>query len=65
MPNEYSIAIHEHLSQLMETARSRLHTIRATGDASAESYCRGQLDELDWIRDYLKQNSDLDGFTYS
>jgi len=64
MPNEYSIEIHDHLTRLIETVRGERETARENKDASAESYWCGQLDELDWIRDYLKENIDLKNFTY-
>jgi len=64
MPNDYSIAIHAHLTQVIETTEAQLQTARKTGNITTESYYRGKLDELDWIRDYLSKNIDLKNFTY-
>ena len=64
MPNDYSIAIHDHISGMIESARNALETAHNNGDITAESSCRGQLDELCWIREYLKNNIDLKNFTY-
>jgi len=64
MPNEYSVAIHNHISRIIETTETQLETARKTGDLPAEAYSRGQLDELDWIRNYFRNNIDLKGFPY-
>jgi hypothetical protein len=64
MPNEFSIEIHHHISSTLETIRARLARAHDAADAEELAYCRGQLEELAWIREYLKENFDLKGFTY-
>ena len=64
MPNEYSIAIHAHLTRVIETTEAELETAQKAADISAASYYQGKLDELDWIRAYLRKNSDLKDFVY-
>jgi hypothetical protein len=59
MPNEFSVEIHDYLSQKIAEAKK---AIAKNDDRS--SFYRGQLEELLWIRKYLKENVDLKNFTY-
>lgn len=59
MPNEYSVTIHDYLTGKITEARAAV----ARGDEHAPFY-RGQLAELYWLRDYLRENIDLKDFTY-
>jgi hypothetical protein len=59
MPNEFSIEIHEYLSQKITEAE------KAVAKKSANTaYFQGQLEELYQIRTYLKENIDLKNFIY-
>ncbi len=64
MPNQYSIEIHDHISARIEGVEQSLAAAVEAGDVETEDYCRGQLEELLWLREYLRQNVDLKDFTY-
>ena len=59
MANEYSIEIHNYITMKIEAAQK---AIELAEDQSP--YHQGQLEELYWIRKYLKENIDLNTFTY-
>lgn len=59
MPNDFSIEIHNYLTLKITEAEAAL----ARKDKHF-SYYRGQLEELYWVRQYLKENVDLKDFTY-
>ena len=59
MPNEYSVKIHDYLTEKITEAEKAV----AREDEHCSFY-RGQLEELHWIREYLKENIDLKDFTY-
>ena len=60
MPNEFSVEIHNHLSQkILEVEKA----VRI-GDETAAAFAQGQLVELLWIRKYLQENIDLKNFVY-
>jgi hypothetical protein len=59
MPNEFSVEIHNYLTQKIREAEK---TVASKGERSA--YNQGQLDELYWIRAYLRENIDLKNFIY-
>jgi hypothetical protein len=60
MPNEFSVEIHNHLSQKILEAEQATKI----GDEKAAAFARGQLVELHWIRKYLQENIDLKNFVY-
>lgn len=60
MPNEFSVEIHNHLSQKILEAEKAAKI----GDEKATAFARGQLEELQWIRQYLQENIDLKNFVY-
>lgn len=64
MPNEFSIEIHNHISTTLEAVEARLARARNTADSKEIDYCQGQIDELAWIRKYLREHVDLKGFAY-
>ena len=64
MPNEFSIEIHNHISDRIAEMQARYDQASQDNDDDAKSYCRGQLDELHWLRGYLRKNVDLKGFSY-
>jgi len=59
MPNEYSITIHNYITK-------KLDAVQQTIDSGGEytPYHRGQIEELLWLRTYLKENTDLKNFLY-
>jgi hypothetical protein len=59
MPNAYSVEIHDYLTQKIVEAEKAI----ASGDQRSPYY-QGQLEELRWIRSYLRENVDLKNFTY-
>jgi hypothetical protein len=59
MPNEFSVEIHNYLTLKIAEAEQGI----ARKDEHSSFY-RGQLEELYWIRTYLRQNIDLKNFTY-
>jgi hypothetical protein len=59
MPNEFSVEIHNYLTQKITEAQKAI----AYKDEQSPFY-QGQLDELLKIRKYLKENIDLKNFTY-
>jgi hypothetical protein len=58
MPNEYSVTIHNYLSEQIAEAEKEV----ARG--KKPDFSRGQLEELHWLRAYLKENVDLKDFLY-
>ena len=56
--------IHHHISDRIVEMQARYDRACRENDDAEKSYCRGQLDELDWLRDYLKEHVDLKGFKY-
>lgn len=64
MPNEFSVEIHNHISTTIEATTARLAQAGEMADTKEQAYCQGQLDELAWIRKYLKENFDLKGYAY-
>jgi hypothetical protein len=59
MPNEFSVQIHNYLTRKITEAEQAV----ARDDEHAPYY-RGQLEELYWMRNYLKENVDLKDFSY-
>lgn len=59
MPNEFSVRIHNYLTEQITAAEKAV----ASEDEHSPFY-RGQLEELHWIRNYLKEHVDLNDFTY-
>lgn len=60
MPNDFSVEIHKYLSHKILEAEERVKQ----GDENASAHARGQLEELQWIRNYLRENVDLKNFIY-
>ena len=59
MPNAYSVEIHDYLTQKIIEAEKTI----ASGSPQSPYY-EGQLEELHWIRSYLKEHIDLKNFIY-
>ena len=64
MPNEYSVHFHDFITAQIDRARMQLDQAMQAGDEQSQSYWSGQLEELAWLRSYLKQHVDLKGFVY-
>ncbi len=64
MPNEYSVQFHDFITARIDTARLQFDQAVQAGDEQSQSYWNGQLEELAWLRSYLKQHVDLKGFVY-
>ncbi len=64
MPNEYSVQFHDFITSEMENAQAHLAEAEQAGDNLELSYWSGKLEELIWLRAYLKEHVDLKGFTY-
>lgn len=59
MPNEYSIEIHNYISDQIAISKRKV-----SENKELSEYYRGQLKELHWLRSYLKENIDLKDFKY-
>lgn len=64
MPNEYSVQFHDFITAEIETSRSQLAEAEQAGDDNNRAYWSGRLEELIWLRTYLKEHVDLKDFTY-
>ena len=64
MPNEYSVQFHDFITTEIENARTLRSEAEQAGDDQNLSYWSGQLEELNWLRAYLKEHVDLKDFTY-
>ena len=64
MPNDYSIAIHDYITDKIERINKKIAKADNTGDITELLFQQGQLDELQWMRHYLAGTSDLKDFTY-
>ena len=62
MPNEYSITIHNYLSEEIAAQQQILEL--AQSHPQTREYARGKLNELQWIRTYLAEHTDLKDFPY-
>jgi len=59
LPNAFSVEIHDYLTQKITEAEKKI-----TSGGQQSPYFEGQLEELRWIRLYLKENVDLKNFLY-
>jgi len=57
--NQYSVEIHQYISDKIAIATSRKNKAEAATEPATRRYCEGQLYELDKIREYLAQHIDL------
>ena len=59
MANEYSVAIHNYISeQIAKTEKNKKHAEK-NNDLGSLSYYEGQLKELNSIRQYMVEKIDL------
>lgn len=61
MANEFSIQIHDFLSSKMEELSTKKFS---TIDIKENTFVEGQVSEIMWLREYLKENFDLKNFKY-
>ena len=59
MANEYSVEIHNYISDKVARATAALKKAEAADDQTVRRFYEGQLYELDKIREYMAQNIDL------
>jgi len=59
MANEYSVAIHNFISDKIEAAKNNKRIAEEQNDLSSTSYYNGQLKELNNIRQYMVAKIDL------
>ena len=59
MANQYSVEIHQYISEKIAAATSRQKKAEAASDSAARRFYAGQLYELEKIREYMAQNIDL------
>ena len=64
MPNEYSIAIHNYITEQIHLNEKKAKDFNNGRNSNEKHYSLGRLNELQWIRDYLAENIDLKEFTY-
>ncbi|MGI9536291.1 MAG: hypothetical protein ACR2PB_04415 [Desulfocapsaceae bacterium] len=64
MPNEYSVQLHDFITDKIRSADQRLADAKNKNDEKMQSYWGGQLEELSWLRAYLKAHVDLKNFVY-
>lgn len=59
MANEYSVAIHNYISDKIAAAEKNKKTAETENDLGSISYYNGQLMELNYIRQYMVDKIDL------
>ena len=64
MPNEYSIEIHNYISEQIRLHEQKVKESTGSSTSTEKHYSLGRMNELQWIRDYLADNIDLKEFTY-
>jgi len=60
MPNDYSVEIHRFLTDKIREAETQINA----SDTQIANIARGRMEELLWIRQYLKEHVDLKNFIY-
>lgn len=64
MPNEYSVELHNFITDKISSAAQHLAGAKENNNSEMQSYWGGQLEELAWLRSYLKAHVDLNNFVY-
>ena len=59
MANQYSVEIHQYISEKIDTATRQQRKAEDAGDSAARRFYAGKLYELEKIRKYMAQNIDL------
>lgn len=64
MANEYLVAIHNYISDKIESAENNKKNAEQQNDMTSLQYWEGQLQELKALRQYLADKIDLKTQTY-
>ncbi len=64
MAHEYSVRIHDWISEKIEAARHEIKLAKKHNDSGTARYFDGQLQELSDIRQYLTDQVDLETQKY-
>ncbi len=64
MAHEYSVQIHDWITKKMDQVRGRCKAAESDNDPATHQYFSGQLEELQFIRQYLTDQIDLDTQKY-
>ncbi len=64
MPNDYSVQLHDLITEKINSADQHLADAQEKDDTEMQAYWNGQLEELAWLRAYLKEHVDLKDFVY-
>ena len=59
MANQYSVEIHDYISEKIAGATAQLKKAEAEDDLTGRRFYEGQLYELGKLREYMAQNIDL------
>jgi len=59
MANEYSVAIHNYISDKIAAAEKNKTDAEKEKDLESTRYCEGRLQELNSIRQYMVEKIDL------
>ena len=59
MANEFSVAIHQYISDKIAAAKKSQKDAQQKNDPAAASYYEGQLRELTGVRRYMAEKIDL------
>ena len=59
MANEYSVEIHDYISNQIAAAEKMKIDAESNGDSSSAKYYEGRLQELHEIRQYMVEKIDL------
>jgi hypothetical protein len=62
--HEYSVQIHEWISQKIDTVRKDMKPLETGNDQNRKNYLAGRFQELQDIRQYLTDKIDLDTQEY-
>jgi hypothetical protein len=64
MAHEYSVKIHNYITDKIVTAEKMKKTAEKKDDFKARKFYEGQLDELRYMREYLTKRTDLNTQKY-
>ena len=59
MANQYSVEIHQYISDKIATAIRQVKKAEVANDSTTRRFYEGQLYELDKIREYMAHHIDL------
>ncbi|MBU2453780.1 MAG: hypothetical protein KJ668_10755 [Proteobacteria bacterium] len=64
MAHEYSVQIHDWISEKISKVKQKIKLAKEKNDVKNINYYKGQLQELLDIRQYLKDQIDLETYQY-